>query len=76
MKNPESARASWAARALVRGSNPTPALGRATGTQVVEGVESENWLGYESIHPMTWVPGRAVADAAGRVERTRAAARG
>ena len=76
MKNPESARASWAARALIRGSNPTPALGRATATQVVEGVESENWLGYESIHPMPWVPGRAVADAARRVEWTRAAARG
>ena len=76
MTNPESARASWAARALVRGSNPTPALGRVAATQVVEGVESENWLGYESIHPMTWVPGRAVAEAARRVERTRAASCG
>lgn len=76
MTNPESARVSWAARALVRGSNPTLALSRVAATQVVEGVESENWLGYESIHPMTWVPGRAVADAARRVERTRAAARG
>ena len=76
MTNLESARASWVARALVRGSNPTPALSRVAATQVAEGVETENWLGYESIHPMTWVPGPAVADAARRVERTRAAARG
>ena len=76
MKNLESARASWAVRALVRGSNPTPPLSRVAVTQVVEGVESENWLGYESIHPMTWVPGGAVADAARRVEWTRAAPRG
>ena len=59
MTNFQSARASWVARALVRSGGPTAAPSDYAATRIVEGVEGENWLGYESIHPMTWVPGRA-----------------
>ena len=59
MTNFESTRASWVARALLRGGGSTAAPSDYASTRIVEGAEGENWLGYESIHPMTWVPGRA-----------------
>ena len=35
---------------------------------VEDGFDVESWLGYESIHPLTWVPGLASANGGLRVE--------
>ena len=69
MKNPDPARSSRPASAGAHGDSFVPALSSFAGARVTEDTfDVECWLGYESIHPLTWVPGQAAADGGLRVK--------
>lgn len=69
MKNFDLARAFRSASAGAGGDGFIPAPSGFTATRVVEDAfDAESWLGYESIHPLTWVPGGSAADGALHVE--------
>lgn len=65
MNTLDSAHASRSTSALARGDGVVPAPSVFAGE---DALEIENWLGYESIHPLTWVPGHAATDGSLRVE--------
>ena len=69
MKNPDIARSFRPASSGAHGDSFVPApSGFAGGRVAEETFEVECWLGYESIHPLTWVPGQAAADGGLRIK--------
>ena len=60
MKNFDTARSFTPASASALGDDFIPAPSGFAAARFVEpAFDVENWLGYESIHPLTWVPGPA-----------------
>ena len=69
MKNSDPARSSRFASSAANGDGFVPAPSGFQGLRLVEDAfDVESWLGYESIHPLTWVPGQPAADGGLRVE--------
>ena len=69
MKKSDSLRSPLFAGAGAHRDSLVPAPSGSVGTGAIEdAVDVESWLGYESIHPLTWVPGHSGADCGLRVE--------
>ena len=69
MKNSDAARSSRSVSVGAQGDSFVPAPSGFAGSRVADdAVDVESWLGYESIHPLTWVPGQPAADGGLRVE--------
>ena len=69
MKTSDPARSSRFASTGEHGDSFVPAPSGFQGLRLVEDAfELESWLGYESIHPLTWVPGQPAADGGLHVE--------
>ena len=69
MKKSDSPRSPRLAGAGAHGDSFVIAPSGLVGTGAIENADDvESWLGYESIHPLTWVPGHSGADRGLRVE--------
>ena len=63
MHNANPAGSSRSDPADVRADRRVPASTGSLGTHAAEDANDiETWLGYESIHPLTWVPGHTAAN--------------
>ncbi len=57
MNRPDRSVPSQSARSVTAREFLAPAPGGLPGERTIrEPTDSESWLGYESIHPLTWVP--------------------
>ena len=69
MKNSDPARSFRPGSTGAHDERFVPAPSAFAGARVAEDTfDVECWLGYESIHPLTWVPGQASADGGLRVK--------
>ena len=69
MKKSDSPRSARFAGAGAHSDSLAPVPSGLVGTGAIEDADDvEGWLGYESIHPLTWVPGHSGADRGLRVE--------
>lgn len=65
MKNFDSTRSSRSGTPGAHGDVFVPAPSGFVGARSADdSFDVENWLGYESIHPLTWVPPHRTADGA------------